>query len=75
MTHIVYTELIQGLGYLNLLGSVKEGIGKLLSFSERALNDLEFRDIAQKIPDRLVWIPARDVWVLCGLDSGKTVMS
>jgi hypothetical protein len=59
--HIIHSELIQSLSDLNLLLRVKEGIRKLLSLSQGALDDLESRDIAEKVADRLVRIPA--VWM------------
>ncbi len=46
MTHIVNPKIVQRLGNLDLLGGVKEGIGKLLAFSQCALDDLEVRDVA-----------------------------
>jgi hypothetical protein len=46
MTHIVNTKIIQSLSNLNLLLGVEEGVGKLLSLSQRTLNDLEIRYIA-----------------------------
>jgi hypothetical protein len=46
MTHVVNTKIIQSLGDLNLLFGVEEGIGELFTFSQRALNDLEVRNVA-----------------------------
>ena len=54
MTHVVDAEIIQGLGNLNLLLSIEEGVGELLTLSQRALNDLETRDVAQEIADGLI---------------------
>ena len=75
MTHVVNTELIQGLGDLNLLLGVKEGIGELLTLTQRTLDDLEARDIAQEVGDSSIVA----VGVACGggmrvlasLDTGK----
>lgn len=49
MTHVVNTELIKGLGDLNLLFGVKKGVGELLTLTQGALDDLESRDIAQEV--------------------------
>lgn len=49
MTHVVNTKVIQGPGDLNLLLSVEEGVGKLLTLTESALNDLEAGDIAEVV--------------------------
>lgn len=51
MTHIVNTKVVQSLGNLNLLLSVKESIGKLLALTQRRLDNLEARNIAQEIGD------------------------
>lgn len=51
MTHVVNAEVVQGLGDLNLLLSVKECIGELFAFSQSTLDDLETRNIAQEIGD------------------------
>lgn len=56
MTHIIYTKIIQRFGDFDLLGGVEEGIGKLLSLSQGALNDLEARYVAQEITDGFVGI-------------------
>ena len=56
MTHIIYTKIVQCFGDFNLFSSVKEGIGKLFSFSQGALYDLETGDIAQEITDGFVRI-------------------
>lgn len=75
MTHIINTEIIQSLSNLNLLSPVEEGIGELLSLSKRTLNDLESRDVAQEVTDRLVWIRSGG-WmrVASALNSGETWM-
>ena len=75
MTHVVNTELIQGLGDLNLLLGVKKGIGELLTLTQGTLDDLEPRDIAQEVGDSSIVA----VGVACGgrmrvlasLDTGK----
>lgn len=41
MSHIIHTEVIQGLGNFDLLFRVEKSIGKLFSLSECALDDLE----------------------------------
>lgn len=41
MTHIIHTEVIQGLRDFDLLFRVEESIGKLFSLSQCTLNDLE----------------------------------
>jgi len=56
MTHIIHTKIVQRFGDFNFFGSIEEGIGKLLSFSQSTLNDLEARYIAQEITDGLVRI-------------------
>jgi len=56
MTHIIHTKIIQSLSNLNLLLGIKESVGKLLSLSQRTLNDLEIRDVAQEVADWLVWV-------------------
>ena len=56
MTHIVNTKIIQSLGNLNLLLGVEEGIGKLFALSQRTLNNLEIRNIAQKVANWLVGV-------------------
>jgi len=61
VTHVVYTKIVQGLGYLNLLLCVEEGIGELFTLSQRTLDDLEARYIAQEVADGLVRI------VSCGV--------
>ena len=75
MTHVVNTELIQGLGDLNLLLGVKEGIGELLTLTQRTLDDLEARDIAQEVGDSSI-VAVRvagggGMRVLASLDTGK----
>lgn len=56
MTHVIHTKFVQRFGDFNFFGSIEEGIGKLLSFSQSTLNDLEARYIAQEITDGLVRI-------------------
>lgn len=56
-TNVINTEIVEGLGDLNLLGGVEEGIGKLLALSQRALDDLERVDVAEKVRDGLVGVP------------------
>lgn len=73
-THIVDAEIIQGPGDLNLLGGVKEGVGKLLALTQGALDDLEARDVAQVVAHGLVWVGPVDVGVLLGLEAGVSRM-
>jgi hypothetical protein len=75
MTHIINAEIIQSLGNLNFLLSIKECIGKLFTFSQRTLNDLEIRYIAQKVADGLVWVRSVRMGVGLGLDGGEAWMS
>lgn len=63
MTHIINTKIIQSLSNLNLLLGIKESVCELLSLSQRTLNDLEIRNIAQEVADGLVWIRLLDVSV------------
>lgn len=49
MTHIVDTKFIESLGDLDLLLGIKESIGKLLTLTERTLDDLEARDVAEEV--------------------------
>ena len=53
MAHIVGTEFIESLGDLDLLLGIKKGIGKLLSLAQCAFDDLEARDVAQEVGDRV----------------------
>jgi hypothetical protein len=62
--HIIHSELIQSLSNLNFLLRIEEGVCELLSLSQGALYDLEPRDIAQKVANRLVGIPAAWVRIL-----------
>ncbi len=71
VTHIINTEIIQGLGDLNLLFGVEESIGKLLALSQGTLNDLEIRYIAQEVTDGLVWVRSVRVGIGLGLDGGE----
>jgi hypothetical protein len=75
VTHIVNTEIIQSLSNFNLLLSVEEGVGKLFALSQRTLNDLEIRYIAQKIADGLVWVRSVRMGVGLGLDGGEARMA
>ena len=73
MTHVVNTELIESLGDLDLLLGIKKGIGELFTLTQGTLNNLESRDIAQKIGDANV-VAVRvarggGVGVLAGLDT------
>lgn len=72
MTHVVNAEIIQSLGNLNLLLGVEESIGKLFTLSQRTLNDLETRYIAQEVADWLVWVCSVRMGVGLGLDGGET---
>lgn len=54
MTHVVDTEIVEGLGDLNLLLRVEEGVGELLTLTESTLDDLETGDIAQEVGDTSV---------------------
>lgn len=49
VTHVVNTKVIEGLGNLDLLLGVKEGVGELLTLTEGTLNDLETGDVAQEV--------------------------
>jgi hypothetical protein len=69
--HIVHSEFIESLCDFDLLCRVKEGIRKLLSLSQGALDDLESRDIAQKVADGLVRIPTAWMRILPRFDRGK----
>lgn len=76
MTHVVNTELIQGLGDLNLLLGVKKSIGELLTLTQGALDDLESRDIAQKVGNSCI-VAIRvagggGMRVLASLDTGES---
>jgi hypothetical protein len=51
MTHVVDTEVIEGLGDLNLLLGIEEGVGELLTLTQSRFNNLEAGDIAQEIGD------------------------
>lgn len=75
MTHIVNAEVIEGLGNLNLLLGVKEGIGELLALTKGALNDLEAGDIAQEVCHAdivAVGVASGGVGVLASLNAGET---
>jgi len=65
VAYVVNTKVVQCLGDLNLLGGVEESVGELLSLSQGAFDDLERVDIAEKVGDRLIGIPAVE---RCGLD-------
>lgn len=73
MTHVVDSEIVQSLGNLDLLLSVEEGVGKLFTFPESTLDDLEAGDIAQEIgnADIVTIGVAGGVRVLAGLDSSE----
>ena len=71
VTHIVNSKIIQRLGNLNLLLGVEEGIGKLFALSQSAFDDLEVRNIAQKVADGLVWVCSVGMGVGLGLDGGE----
>lgn len=75
VTHVVNTEVVQGLGYLNLLLSVEEGIGELFTLSQRTLDDLEARHIAQEVANRLIWVMSGRLGVCLGLDGGEAWVS
>lgn len=75
VTHIVGAKFVKGLCDLNLLLGVEESIGKLLSFSERAFNDLETGDIAEKVADWLIWISRMRMWVLSCMNTGVAGMA
>ena len=55
-SYIVCTKLIQCLGDFDLLLGVEECIGKLFSFSQCALDNLEAGDIAIVVANRLIGI-------------------
>lgn len=69
VTHVVDAEIVQGLGNLNLLLGVEEGVGELLALAQSALDDLEARDVAQEVANGLVWVRAL-VGVQLGLEGG-----
>lgn len=71
VTHVVCPKIIQSLGNLDLLFGIEEGIGKLFTLTQRTLNDLKSRDIAQEITNWLVWIVSGRVGVCFGLDGGE----
>jgi hypothetical protein len=79
MTHVVDTKVIQGLGNLNLLLGVEEGVGELFTFTKGTLNDLETRDIAQKVGHTDVVAVrvtrSRRVRVLTGFDGSEAGVS
>jgi hypothetical protein len=75
MAHVVNTEIIQRLGNLNLLFGVKKSIGELLTLSQRALDNLESRDVAKKVAHGLVGVRSMDVGVQLGLEAGVSRMS
>lgn len=70
VTDIIRSEVIQSLCNLNLLVGVKECIGKLLPFSQGALDDLKTGDVAEEVTNRLVWISRVRMWVLASVNSG-----
>lgn len=75
MTHVVNTEVVKSLGDLNLLLSVKEGIGELLALTEGALNNLEAGDIAQEVGHAdvvAVGIAGGGVGILASLNADET---
>lgn len=74
MTDVIDTEVIESLSDFNLLGSVEESVGELLSLTKSRLNDLEAANIAQEVSHWLVRI-RRLVWVLSGFDTGETWVS
>lgn len=53
---VVNAEFVEGLGNADLGLGVEEGIGKLLALTERRLDQLEARDIGQKVADGLVGV-------------------
>lgn len=72
MTHVVNPKVVQRLCNLNLLWEIEEGIGKLLALSQRALDDLKSRDVAQEISGILVRIRAMRMRVVSGLNGGES---
>lgn len=76
MTHIVNTKVTQGLGNLDLLLGVEEGVCKLLTLTQSTLNNLETRHIAQEVGHGrivAVGIPSNGrMRVLPGLDGSIT---
>lgn len=56
VTHIVCPKVVQCLGNLNLLLGVEEGVCELFTLTQRTLNDLKSRYIAQEVADWLVWV-------------------
>ena len=56
-SYIVHTEFIQRFGNLNFFLCIEEGVGELLAFSQRTLDDFKRGDIAQVVGYRLVRIP------------------
>lgn len=79
MTHVVHTKVIESLGDLNLLLSIKEGVGKLLALTQSTLDNLETGDIAQEIGDAdIVTVRVAGsggVRVLAGLDTSEAGVS
>ena len=65
VSYVVDTKVVQRLSDLNFLSGVEKRVGKLLSLSQGALDDLERADIAEEVGDGLVGIPAVE---RCGLD-------
>jgi hypothetical protein len=78
MTHVVHTEVIEGLGDLNLLLGIEESVGELLTLTQSRLNDLEAGDIAQEIGDANVVAVGvaggGGVGVLTGLNASESVV-
>jgi len=74
VTHIVCSEIVQSLSNLNFLLGIEKGIGKLLSLSKCALDNLEAGNIAEKVADWLVWISRMRMWVLPGMDSSVAIV-
>lgn len=75
MTHVICAKLVEGFGYFDLLGRVKVGICKLFSFSQGALNDLEARNIGEKVANGLVWISIVGMRVLSRMNARETWVS
>lgn len=75
MTHVVNTEVVEGLGDLDLLLGIEESIGELLTLTQGALNNLKAGDVAQEVGHAdivAVGVAGRGgVRVLAGLDTSE----
>lgn len=67
----VNTEVIEGLGDLDLGLGVEVGVGELLTLTQGRLDDLEVGDVGEEVLGWGVWVCA--LGVLLGLDLGETI--